>query len=139
VSEGESNLRSIYEVAIEILSSKFVGFTRVRLGWAVVPDELWYTDGSTLQRSHAGAVSTSSEGATMTSTASYWRVRHRLRRRSYGTTPAPRRSDSFHGTVSAFPAAGVSTTTSGGIDQRQSDDDGIVWARGFFLFLKTDF
>ena len=35
------------EVAIEICSfSKFAGFTGVRLGWAVVPGELRYADGS---------------------------------------------------------------------------------------------
>jgi len=36
-----------WEVAIEICSfSKFAGFTGVRLGWAVVPGELRYADGS---------------------------------------------------------------------------------------------
>ncbi|KQK23152.1 aminotransferase ALD1 homolog [Brachypodium distachyon] len=53
VSESSPSPRSIYEipgsreVAIEISSfSKSAGFTGVRLGWAVVPDELLYADGS---------------------------------------------------------------------------------------------
>jgi hypothetical protein len=86
------------EVAIEILSfSKFAGFTRVRLGWAVVPEGLWYVDGSALQRSRAGVVSTSREDATTASMASCWRAQHWF----------PRRGDSSHGTVLASPAAGA--------------------------------
>ncbi|KAL2607789.1 hypothetical protein R1flu_026362 [Riccia fluitans] len=51
----DSRPKSIYEipgarkVAIEISSfSKFAGFTGVRLGWTVVPEELMYADGSPL-------------------------------------------------------------------------------------------
>nr|GME21058.1 aminotransferase ALD1, chloroplastic [Ipomoea batatas] len=50
---SDSSPKSIYEipgarkVAIEVSSfSKFAGFTGVRLGWSVVPDELTYADGS---------------------------------------------------------------------------------------------
>jgi len=62
--------RSIYEVpgarevAIEISSfSKFAGFTGVRLGWAVVPDELRYADGSTVARDFDRIVCTCFNGA----------------------------------------------------------------------------
>ncbi|KAL3675452.1 hypothetical protein R1sor_025400 [Riccia sorocarpa] len=51
----DSRPKTIYEipgareVAIEISSfSKFAGFTGVRLGWTVVPEELMYADGSPL-------------------------------------------------------------------------------------------
>ncbi|XP_066383978.1 aminotransferase ALD1 homolog [Miscanthus floridulus] len=70
VSEGQGKPRSIYEVpgarevAIEISSfSKFVGFTGVRLGWAVVPDELRYADGSTVARDFDRIVCTCFNGA----------------------------------------------------------------------------
>ena len=34
------------QIAIETASfSKYVGFTSVHLGWTVVPDELWFSDG----------------------------------------------------------------------------------------------
>ncbi|GJN08790.1 hypothetical protein PR202_ga26746 [Eleusine coracana subsp. coracana] len=62
--------RSIYEVpgarevAIEISSfSKFAGFTGVRLGWAVVPDELRYADGSPVARDFDRVVCTCFNGA----------------------------------------------------------------------------
>lgn len=62
--------RSIYEVpgarevAIEISSfSKFAGFTGVRLGWAVVPDELRYADGSPVARDFDRIVCTCFNGA----------------------------------------------------------------------------
>jgi LL-diaminopimelate aminotransferase len=68
VSEGKP--RSIYEVpgarevAIEISSfSKFAGFTGVRLGWAVVPDELRYADGSPVARDFDRIVCTCFNGA----------------------------------------------------------------------------
>ncbi|KAJ1298387.1 hypothetical protein BS78_01G449000 [Paspalum vaginatum] len=70
VSEGEGKPRSIYEVpgarevAIEISSfSKFAGFTGVRLGWAVVPDELRYADGSPVARDFDRIVCTCFNGA----------------------------------------------------------------------------
>jgi len=62
--------RSIYEVpgarevAIEICSfSKFAGFTGVRLGWAVVPGELRYADGSPVARDFDRIVCTCFNGA----------------------------------------------------------------------------
>ncbi|KAG8073842.1 hypothetical protein GUJ93_ZPchr0006g43960 [Zizania palustris] len=62
--------RSIYEipgareVAIEVSSfSKFAGFTGVRLGWAVVPDELLYSDGSPVARDFDRIVCTCFNGA----------------------------------------------------------------------------
>ncbi|KAF7041444.1 hypothetical protein CFC21_051238 [Triticum aestivum] len=62
--------RSIYEVpgarevAIEISSfSKFAGFTGVRLGWAVVPDELLYADGTRVARDFDRVVTTCFNGA----------------------------------------------------------------------------
>lgn len=68
VSEGKP--RSIYEVpgarevAIEISSfSKFAGFTGVRLGWAVVPAELRYADGSAVARDFDRIVCTCFNGA----------------------------------------------------------------------------
>lgn len=68
VSEGKP--RSIYEVpgarevAIEISSfSKFAGFTGVRLGWAVVPAELRYADGSPVARDFDRIVCTCFNGA----------------------------------------------------------------------------
>ena len=52
------------EVAIEISSfSKFAGFTGVRLGWAVVPDELRYADGSPVARDFDRIVCTCFNGA----------------------------------------------------------------------------
>ncbi|KAL6649395.1 hypothetical protein ACP70R_013619 [Stipagrostis hirtigluma subsp. patula] len=71
VSEGEGTPpRSIYEVpgarevAIEISSfSKFAGFTGVRLGWAVVPDELRYADGHPVARDFDRVVTTCFNGA----------------------------------------------------------------------------
>ncbi|WVZ55815.1 hypothetical protein U9M48_006426, partial [Paspalum notatum var. saurae] len=70
VSEGQGKPRSIYEVpgarevAIEISSfSKFAGFTGVRLGWAVVPDELRYADGSPVARDFDRIVCTCFNGA----------------------------------------------------------------------------
>lgn len=62
--------RSIYEVegaenvAIEIGSfSKLVGFTGVRLGWAVVPKQLRFKDGSSLQKDWIKIISTFFNGA----------------------------------------------------------------------------
>lgn len=67
---GDQLPRSIYEipgareVAIEISSfSKFAGFTGVRLGWAVVPDELLYADGTRVSRDFDRVVCTSFNGA----------------------------------------------------------------------------
>ncbi|CAL4913067.1 unnamed protein product [Urochloa decumbens] len=67
---GSSKPRSIYEVpgarevAIEISSfSKFAGFTGVRLGWAVVPSELRYADGSPVARDFDRVVCTCFNGA----------------------------------------------------------------------------
>ncbi|CAN6290351.1 unnamed protein product [Urochloa humidicola] len=69
-SSGNSKPRSIYEVpgarevAIEISSfSKFAGFTGVRLGWAVVPAELRYADGSPVARDFDRVVCTCFNGA----------------------------------------------------------------------------
>lgn len=62
--------RSIYEiegarnVAIEVSSfSKLVGFTGVRLGWTVVPEELRYDDGSSVRADWNRLVSTIFNGA----------------------------------------------------------------------------
>ncbi|KAL6867293.1 hypothetical protein ACP4OV_015317 [Aristida adscensionis] len=71
VSEGHgAPPRSIYEVpgarevAIELSSfSKFAGFTGVRLGWAVVPDELRYADGHAVARDFDRVVTTCFNGA----------------------------------------------------------------------------
>uniref|UniRef100_A0ACD5WV39 Uncharacterized protein n=1 Tax=Avena sativa TaxID=4498 RepID=A0ACD5WV39_AVESA len=70
VSDSGDKPRSIYEVpgarevAIEISSfSKFAGFTGVRLGWAVVPDELLYADGTRVARDFDRVVCTSFNGA----------------------------------------------------------------------------
>lgn len=67
---GDHKPRSIYEVpgarevAIEISSfSKFAGFTGVRLGWAVVPDELLYADGTRVARDFDRVVTTCFNGA----------------------------------------------------------------------------
>lgn len=67
---GDDKPRSIYEVpgarevAIEISSfSKFAGFTGVRLGWAVVPDELLYADGTRVARDFDRVVTTCFNGA----------------------------------------------------------------------------
>ncbi|CAN6296150.1 unnamed protein product [Urochloa humidicola] len=69
-SSDGSKPRSIYEVpgarevAIEISSfSKFAGFTGVRLGWAVVPAELRYADGSPVARDFDRVVCTCFNGA----------------------------------------------------------------------------
>ncbi|KAI4993044.1 hypothetical protein ZWY2020_007357 [Hordeum vulgare] len=68
--DKHSKPRSIYEVpgarevAIEISSfSKFAGFTGVRLGWAVVPDELLYADGTRVARDFDRVVTTCFNGA----------------------------------------------------------------------------
>ncbi|KAL5209269.1 hypothetical protein ABZP36_004892 [Zizania latifolia] len=70
VSAGGGAPQSIYEipgareVAIEVSSfSKFAGFTGVRLGWAVVPDELLYSDGSPVARDFDRIVCTCFNGA----------------------------------------------------------------------------
>uniref|UniRef100_A0A0D9VQP2 Aminotransferase class I/classII large domain-containing protein n=1 Tax=Leersia perrieri TaxID=77586 RepID=A0A0D9VQP2_9ORYZ len=70
VSPSSGAPASIYEipgareVAIEVSSfSKFAGFTGVRLGWAVVPDELLYSDGSPVSRDFDRVVSTCFNGA----------------------------------------------------------------------------
>ncbi|KFK39949.1 hypothetical protein AALP_AA3G310300 [Arabis alpina] len=62
--------RSIYEipgareVAIEISSfSKFAGFTGVRLGWTIVPDELLYSNGFPIINDFHRIVTTSFNGA----------------------------------------------------------------------------
>ena len=62
--------KSIYEipearsVALEINSfSKIAGFTGVRLGWSVVPDELVYEDGSSVQKDWSRVTSTIFNGA----------------------------------------------------------------------------
>ncbi|EEC74679.1 hypothetical protein OsI_10370 [Oryza sativa Indica Group] len=69
-SSSSSTPRSIYEipgareVAIEVSSfSKFAGFTGVRLGWAVVPDELLYSDGVPVARDFDRVVCTCFNGA----------------------------------------------------------------------------
>ncbi|CAN7012256.1 unnamed protein product [Brassica rapa subsp. trilocularis] len=62
--------RSIYEisgareVAIEISSfSKFAGFTGVRLGWTIIPDELLYSNGFPIINDFHRIVTTSFDGA----------------------------------------------------------------------------
>lgn len=62
--------RSIYEipgareVAIEISSfSKFAGFTGVRLGWTIIPDELLYSNGFPIINDFHRIVTTSFNGA----------------------------------------------------------------------------
>ncbi|CAN8257977.1 unnamed protein product [Cochlearia groenlandica] len=62
--------RSIYEipgareVAIEISSfSKFAGFTGVRLGWTIIPDELLYSNGFPVINDFHRIVTTSFNGA----------------------------------------------------------------------------
>lgn len=62
--------RSIYEipgarhVAIEINSfSKIAGFTGVRLGWSVIPDELSFEDGAPIQKDWSRVTSTIFNGA----------------------------------------------------------------------------
>jgi len=64
--------RSIYEiegareVAIEIGSfSKWGGFTGVRLGWSVVPEELCYSDGTPLQHDWQRLLATLFNGASI--------------------------------------------------------------------------
>ncbi|KAK9930616.1 hypothetical protein M0R45_027650 [Rubus argutus] len=68
ISDGSP--RSIYEipgareVAIEISSfSKFAGFTGVRLGWTVVPEELLYADGFPVIKDYNRIVCTCFNGA----------------------------------------------------------------------------
>ncbi|KAJ3673770.1 hypothetical protein LUZ60_005762 [Juncus effusus] len=67
---SDESPKSIYEiagakeVAIEISSfSKFAGFTGVRLGWAVVPDELMFSGGSQVSRDFDRIVTTCFNGA----------------------------------------------------------------------------
>jgi LL-diaminopimelate aminotransferase len=67
---GKSLPRSIFEiegareVAIEVNSfSKSVGFTGARLGWAVVPKELKYNDGSLVAKDWNRVISTVFNGA----------------------------------------------------------------------------
>ncbi|VVA99170.1 unnamed protein product [Arabis nemorensis] len=62
--------RSIYEipgareVAIEVSSfSKFAGFTGVRLGWTIIPDELLYSNGFPILNDFHRIVTTSFNGA----------------------------------------------------------------------------
>ncbi|MEZ5314610.1 MAG: LL-diaminopimelate aminotransferase [Chlamydiales bacterium] len=62
--------RSIYEiegadqVAIEVSSfSKFIGFTGVRLGWSVIPYQLKYRDGGSVQKDFSRIVTTFFNGA----------------------------------------------------------------------------
>ncbi|CAA0360781.1 unnamed protein product [Arabidopsis thaliana] len=62
--------RSIYEipgareVAIEVSSfSKFAGFTGVRLGWSIIPDELLYSNGFPIINDFHRIVTTSFNGA----------------------------------------------------------------------------
>uniref|UniRef100_A0A1J3E950 Aminotransferase ALD1 n=1 Tax=Noccaea caerulescens TaxID=107243 RepID=A0A1J3E950_NOCCA len=62
--------RSIYEipgareVAIEVSSfSKFAGFTGVRLGWTIIPDELLYSNGFPIINDFHRVVTTSFNGA----------------------------------------------------------------------------
>ncbi|MQM04582.1 hypothetical protein Taro_037384 [Colocasia esculenta] len=68
ISDGSP--RSIYEipgskeVAIEVSSfSKFAGFTGVRLGWTVVPEELTYANGFPVGRDFNRIICTSFNGA----------------------------------------------------------------------------
>lgn len=68
--------KSIYEipgakeVAIETASfSKYAGFTGVRLGWTVVPNELLYSDGSPIAKDFNRIVSTCFNGASTISQA----------------------------------------------------------------------
>lgn len=52
------------QVAIEISSfSKFAGFTGVRLGWTVVPEELRYSDGYPVIKDYNRIVCTCFNGA----------------------------------------------------------------------------
>jgi len=52
------------QVAIEISSfSKFAGFTGVRLGWTVVPEELLYANGYPVIRDYDRIVCTCFNGA----------------------------------------------------------------------------
>lgn len=52
------------QVAIEISSfSKFAGFTGVRLGWTVVPEELRYANGYSVLKDYDRIVCTSFNGA----------------------------------------------------------------------------
>ncbi|KAK1267285.1 hypothetical protein QJS04_geneDACA000710 [Acorus gramineus] len=67
---SDDSPRSIYEipgakeVAIEISSfSKFAGFTGVRLGWTVVPEELRYSNGSPVLKDFDRIICTSFNGA----------------------------------------------------------------------------
>lgn len=67
---SDESPRSIYEipgareVAIEISSfSKFAGFTGVRLGWTVVPEELRYANGYSVLKDYDRIVCTSFNGA----------------------------------------------------------------------------
>jgi LL-diaminopimelate aminotransferase len=61
---------SIYEVegarsvAIEVNSfSKYAGFTGVRLGWTIVPDELKFADGSSVRTDYNRVMTTAFNGA----------------------------------------------------------------------------
>lgn len=70
--QGDALPRSIYEiegakeVAIEINSfSKSAGFTGVRLGWSVVPKELKFQDGTSVQRDWSRVVATFFNGASV--------------------------------------------------------------------------
>lgn len=52
------------QVAIEVSSfSKFAGFTGVRLGWTVVPDELLYANGFPVIKDYNRIVCTCFNGA----------------------------------------------------------------------------
>lgn len=68
--------RTIYEIpgaeecAIETCSfSKYAGFTGVRLGWTVVPDELRFADGSPVQKDFTRVMTTVFNGASVVSQA----------------------------------------------------------------------
>lgn len=52
------------QVAIEVSSfSKFAGFAGVRLGWTVIPEELAFSDGSSVGRDFDRIVCTCFNGA----------------------------------------------------------------------------
>ncbi|WZZ43506.1 hypothetical protein YC2023_039765 [Brassica napus] len=56
--------REVIRVAIEISSfSKFAGFTGVRLGWTIIPDELLYSNGFPIINDFHRIVTTSFNGA----------------------------------------------------------------------------
>lgn len=53
-----------HEVAIETNSfSKYAGFTGVRLGWTVVPEQLKFADGSSVQKDFNRIIATCFNGA----------------------------------------------------------------------------